>query len=433
MKQNQLQWCLLAFIFGLISKLFVPTPVGFVAMLDMLTYVLGPIIMIKEFGRYERKVRLLFALAFLWLLGGIMSDLYRGTPGALILKQNMIIFNAITTLAVAFWILRHSPKAIAFFFAASAISGFISLYAFQNGAILFQAIRAGYDGGGSLEGFLAEKMRYPLYIGVVIMAIIMPLRIRGLIPWPVCIAGYFLAAMFVLLNGSARSTCLIYLANAFLVCMYVYWPKTLKSLFRYKFRALLYACAAALCANFLYHQAAKAGLLGEEGMKHYEQKQSGESTSFLDDRADLLVNWPFLWRHPILGAGSELIDRWGYVDDSPYVSHVDAAGRYVRRERFLGHSVLVGQWTACGAFGLIYWVFVLVLFISFLSDKVLVLGQYGPFCIASIVTLTWHILFSPYGGHRSDITFMTAFVTAMASPRFIEIAKISFWNWRLRK
>lgn len=400
---------ILAFSLGIISSLYISTPVGFVAMLDLLSCIVGPILFLTNFGRYTKHFRTLLLLMVLWALNAIISDAWRGTPLSVAFKAEMILVSSLTLLVMGEWLCRKTPYALPLFLSGVAISSVISLYYFQNGALLAQAVMRGFSAGSAgMTEFLTEKQVKPLYASCIFMTIIMGARYFKLIPWFLCIILTFFIGVYMLIAGGARSVFLIYAGTAFIMFLYVYSHKTLRWMFEHKLRTIFLVCVAAVLINGLYTIVARNGLLGEEGYRHYEDKVAGE-ISFLDDRADILINWPFLWRSPIIGAGSEFRDQWGYVNQSKYVVH-EIAGQYIDHQTFFGHSCIVGAWTSNGLFGLIFWLYVLYLIFDFLGKRVFVFGDLGPFVVFSMVSLCWAILFSPYGGFRGKAMFCAAFV-----------------------
>lgn len=427
--KNYSSFNVLSLFLGVVSALYVSTPVGFVAMLDMLSYIVGPIIFVTNYPRYTKHFRGLLLALFLWILNAIISDIWRGTPSVVAFKAEMILVNSFTLAVFGEWLMRKTPYALPLFLSGASISAVISLYYFQNGALLWFAVQSGYYGqAGGIAGYLIDKQVKPIYASCFFMTIAMGIAYYKMIPWFASIILTFFVGLYLLLNGGARSIFLIYLGTSVLMLLYVYKKELLKMMFAHKVRTLVLMALCAVVVNALYTVAAKSGWLGEEGYKHYEDKVAGRIT-FMDDRADLLVNWPFLWRSPIIGAGSEYRDTWGYVNDSKYVQHYDVMGRYINHEKFFGHSCIVGAWTSNGIFGLITWAYVLWLIFDFLKRNVTALGTLGPFVIFGLVNLIWDILFSPYGGFRGKAMFCAAFLALSQDPKYMEWLRNSF-NWR---
>ena len=362
------RYSVLAFLVGLGSALYVPTPMGRVAMFDLASYVFAIPLFLQRFQKYPKVFKRLLFLGVLWVLNSIVTDFYRGMDFMIAFKAAMIMLNSLALMIVCEWILWKTPRCIPYFLAGASISAVISLYYFQNGALLYFAMNNGYgDVAGSMGEFLHEKQTTPLYVAMIFTAGVMLPRLWGFFPKSFCVLLTFCAGLYVMVHGGSRSTCLVYVSVAGLMACYFYAPKFFMALFRNKLVSLACVALAAVVFNSVYVFVCKNGYLGESGIKKYEEKMSGES-SFLDDRNDIVVNWPFLWRSPVIGAGTIPIDRWGYMDRNPHIPHTDQFGHPIYYTYFLGHSCIVYAWVANGVFGLLFWAYILWLILDFLGQ-----------------------------------------------------------------
>ena len=415
----------LAFLVGLGSTLYVPTPMGRVAMFDLASYALAIPLFFQRYPKYPKVFRRLLFLGVLWILNSIVTDFYREMPFMIAFKAVMIMLNSLTLMIVCEWILWKTPRCIPYFLAGASISAVISLYYFQNGALLNFALTNGYGSvAGSMGEFLQEKQTTPLYVAMIFTAGVMLPRLWGFFPRLFCVFLTFCAGLYVMVHGGSRSTCLVYVSVAGLMACYFYAPKFFMALFRNKLVTFACVALAAVVFNSVYVFACKNGYLGEHGIRKYEEKISGQS-SFLDDRNDIIVNWPFLWRSPIIGAGTIPIDRWGYMDRNPHIPHADQFGRPIHYTIFLGHSCIVYAWVANGVFGLLFWAYILWLIFDFLGNKVFLLGDAGPFVFHGIIAIIWAILFSPYGGFRGKAMMIAAFVALAKDPNYLRWLGVS--------
>lgn len=413
---NNAKYSFIAFCLGVISNLFVETPVGFWAMLDMLSLAVAGPLLLMEWRCYPKRLKTLILLLVCWCANAAVSDWYRGTPFMPAFKYEFIIFNCLCLIALAAWVLRKSQRAIGWYIAGTAISMVISLYKFQNGALMASAMLRGFSGVGSgMTDYLIEKQVKPIWVSMFLFVGVFSLRRFWRVPWAFCVCAFAVGAFYVLLNGGSRSGFLISMSSAILMAVYAYAPKLYEVVFERKLIVLIVVAVAAVFFNAAYLLAAKNGFLGEMGYKKWEEKNSGVG-GMLDNRSDILINWPFLWRSPIIGAGTEMIDHWGYVNQSDLVSH-EVQGRYRDNSTFYGHSCVVMAWTAHGIFGLLFWVYILWLAMTFLGQRVYVLGDSGPFVMASIISVSWHILFSPFGGRGSKM-FMAVFLALAMDKNF---------------
>lgn len=402
----------LAFLMGLVSSLYVSTPGGFVAMFDLAAYLFAIPLFFTSYPSYPRMFKRLLGFGVLWLVGEALSNFYRGTSLMVTFKASMILADSLCLLIVSAWILQKTPKAFAWFLIGTSISSVISLYHFQNGALLAYAVGAGYTGGEGMSSYLMDKQVKPLWVKMIIMGGVFALRMLIKLPWPICIASFSLGGAYLLINGGSRSTFLTMNCTAGIMALYVYAPRIFCMLFKKKMVTLFCVLVAAVLFNALYMSLAKSGVLGENGLAKYEAKKSGES-SFLDNRNDIVVNWPYLWRSPIIGAGSELIDKEGYL----------AKGKTATYERdgtvrLLGHSCIIGAWCTSGILGLAFWVFVLWLMLDFLGRRCFLFGDVGPFVLYGLISMVWSILFSPYGGFRGQVMLTAAFLALAKDRRF---------------
>ncbi len=257
------------------------------------------------------------------------------------------------------------------------------------------------------------------------MGVVFPLRLMRVLPWIACAGFFVICGAFILVKGGGRSSFLICCSAGGMLLIYAYYPRFLRLLFKRKLATMGILALAAVGFSSLYYELAKRGVLGEEGFAKYESRKAGETTA-LDNRADLLINWPFLWRSPILGAGTGMLDRWGYVDRSPYAAHFDAVGRPVHHETFFGHSCIVGSWTQCGIAGLIFWIYLLALIFRFLGDRVFVLRDVGPFIIYTLLNYVWGICFSSFFTFRGKVMFMVAFLAVLDSKQSQSWVRMAF-------
>jgi hypothetical protein len=394
-----------AFLLGLGSSLFVPTPFGRVAMFDAATFVLAPLCFLyirKSFSQAEQKI--LWA-SFLWFLGACYSNWWREEDFYIALKGDAIVFNVICMLIVTITLLKQSHHAFLWFCVGSAISGVVSLYVFQNGATLEFAESAGYAGQGGVQAFLQEKQVYPIYAGAILMAMLFPLRSMGFIPWLVVFAGCILSAFWLLFWGGSRSGFGTMFITALIVAGYAYFRPLVQAVTRNLLLSLVVMSLLCATAFQTYKHLALSGVLGEAEYQKYIGEIGESESGALGSRDDLIRAWPFLKSHPIVGAGSSAIDRWGVIQDDFKIP---------------GHSAVVGAWTQNGIAGLFFWLYALYLMIDFMRKRMILFGDWFPFLASQLIAVVWHILFSPFGGFRGIICMGVALCVFSCSPKVME-------------
>jgi hypothetical protein len=395
----------MAFLMGLGSVLFVSTPFGRVAMFDAATFVLAPFCFLysrRYFSQAEQKI---IWASVLWFLGACYSNWWREEDFYIALKGDAIVFNVICMLIVCITALKQSHQVFLWFCVGSAISSVVSLYVFQNGAILEYAETAGYAGIGGVQEFLVEKQVYPIYAGALLMAVLFPLRSMGIIPWVVVFAGCIFSAFWLLFWGGSRSGFGTMFVTALIVAGYAYFRPLVQSILRNLMLSLVALSLLCTLTFLTYKHLAMSGVLGEVEYQKYIGEIGESDSGALGSRDDLIRAWPFLKAHPLVGAGSSGIDRWGVIKDDFKIP---------------GHSAVVGAWTQNGIAGLFFWLYALYHIMNFMRQRMILFGDWFPFIASQMVTAIWAILFSPFGGSRGIICMMVAICVVSCSPKVME-------------
>ncbi len=384
---------LFAFLSGLGSSLFIATPFGRVAMFDLACYFIAPVLYVLNYKKFTTAERRFLLLSLLWLVGAIWSNWWRQEPFDVAFKGNAIVFNVWCMLVVCIHLLKKDHRAWMWFTVGNGISCVISLYYFQNGALLTFAERAGYWGAGGMQEYLVDKQVYPIYFRLILKSVLLPLVTLVGFPWLPVVTILMASAFFLLFNGGSRSSFGLNLLSSFFIVGYAYLRKLTKFVLDHFALALSISAVAAWLIFSIYKNLALSGALGEQEFRKYEYEMVLSEAGVLGSRDDILRAWPFLRDHPIVGAGSSAIDRWGYMEDTFMLP---------------GHSALVGAWVQNGIFGLIFWGYALYLIASFIQHRVMRLREYAPFIVITAVYMIWNILFSPFGLYRGEVSCLLA-------------------------
>ncbi len=382
-------------------------------MLEFLTYLVGPVLFIKEFKSYSKIQNRLFFLCFLWMLGCAYSNLWRGEDFFLGFKAVMIIFGMGCLLAFFFWMVKSDYRTVLWFMVGGGISSVIGLYAFQNGALLEMATKVGYT-GGYIGDFLVEKQVYPILAACLFYSVLFPLFARGWIPWWVCIGGMFFCSFFILFQGGSRSGFGVYFLCALFTFALAYMKGTVRKVMSHSTLVFCMAPLVLLGVYVLYVYLAANMYLGEyEYQKYKAEMVENENASVLGSRDDLIRAWPFLRDHPLVGAGSSAYDRWGYMV------------KYIHRDtvRLPAHSFVVGSWVKDGIVGLVFWLYVLAVIFNFIRKQCLYFDRWSPFLLLNRVMLIWNVLFSPFSG-RGNVCMAIAFSVLCLDRNFFDFVRM---------
>jgi O-antigen ligase len=190
---------------------------------------------------------------------------------------------------------------------------------------------------------------------------------------------------------------------------YAYLRRLTKLVLDHLILVLSISVVSALLVFSIYKNLALSGALGEQEFEKYEREMVLSEAGMLGSRDDIIRAWPFLKNHPIVGAGSSAIDRWGYMEDD---------------FKLPGHSALVGAWVQNGIFGLIFWVYALYLIANFIQHRVMRLREYAPFIVITAVSMIWAILFSPFGGYRGEVSCFLALCVVSKDAKWLDVVEM---------
>jgi len=149
-----------------------------------------------------------------------------------------------------------------------------------------------------------------------------------------------------------------------------------------------------------YEILASKGYLGKEQQMKYSY-QAGKLGLFLGGRSEILVSSKAILESPIIGHGSwaknqkyakmivDLKKKMGYV-----------TGPANELGLIPTHSHLFGAWVEAGIVGAIFWGWMLSLSFRASIRLFTTKDPHFPFLIFIAILMSWHILFSPFGGAR---------------------------------
>jgi hypothetical protein len=167
-----------------------------------------------------------------------------------------------------------------------------------------------------------------------------------------------------------------------------------------------------------YRYAATAGILGDDARDKYETESSGEYGLLLGGRPDLLGSIPAIYDSPILGHGSWAVD-WRYLlaeQDALRLLGYKQAIELTREDYdsaiIPAHSFLLQAWVFAGIAGAVFWAWVLGFTVKTFMRIYPPTAPLLPLFALLALSLTWDILFSPYGS-TERIYFPYCFVMLM--------------------
>lgn len=194
-----------------------------------------------------------------------------------------------------------------------------------------------------------------------------------------------------------------------------------------------------------YKLLAKNGALGDDQYKKYvmqTSRGSGMLQLLMTGRSGFFAAFSAALDKPIVGHGAWALDYKGYYQHylekfgsyeelSDYEAYRDWQESHGVYSYIPGHSQIMGAWTWYGIFGLIFWLYILMLYWNTLRKRMSVIPQwFGYFCIA-LPSGMWALFFSPFGARIPSVLLfvLCLFVKAVYEKRMMLPPKMS---WEIR-
>ena len=339
----------------------------------------------KAAGRVDFP-RWVIILGILWLFGQVLTDAVHGSAFVDYSRGWSKIAFTITNASALFLLLNDNPRRLLLFGLGLAAGSALQYY-----------LNPGVLAPGDPWKF---GLGWPITLFSVLLVSHGPLfRVRLVAPFVLV----FLA-LLNLENGFRMLAGVCFLAGAYLLLQLL--PHS-RSLWRplLSFRRLLLVCTFGLAGSVMFIQvysySAQAGLLGLDAQRKYEQQASGVWGLIVGGRTETLVSTQAILDSPIIGHGSwakdfyytdllaERLARYGYT--------LRAASVAQESGLIPTHSYLLGAWVEAGMLGGLFWLAVLLMPAAVLANLYTTRLPLSPLFAFAAFSLTWDILFSPYG------------------------------------
>lgn len=382
---------IVAFSAGLATLLFIPTPLGRIALFELASYALAILILLsggyKYFNKLQRRI-ILFSL--LWLVSTILTDLIRGEGQFTLIKSSLVVLSVPCVLIVAFSFLRRKKFSFLWYIVGYGISGIASLYIFHNGAFLFYAGSTSNFAFFDITRYLIPKQYMPFYVNGITYGLLFPLNVFYGLPILLMSLMFSLGSAQMLFVGS-RLHFLTYSLTAIFILGLLFSKKFLRKTFKNPIMIILMIVPILYVIFEIYAYTAGEGILGESERQKFENQVLYSEYGAVGGRESSIETAKYAILHPFIGTGSSRINQ-----DNPH-------------ERVSGHSIIFGAWAINGFGGLLFWAYVIFILVQFGKKFDLIDKRWLPFIMFIIVETFWHILFSPFGYYRGFICVVIAY------------------------
>ena len=384
---------ILLLVLGLLSMVKIRV-MGTFAAAEIIVFLSYLFIPIKGFLSNPKMKRLML-LAFVWLLGIIISDVYNQTPTTDALKGSFNVVFLISLIPFVYWAVADDPKRILYFWLGSGLSGLFSFYFLKS-----------YDDFYAYDVWRVYAY-YPL-----IMAVSGWLYSKERKAWAYLLAEGF--AIWTLFHASRNVFLCLTMANILLIFtdrLQATEEESVMSKYRRSIVGLLVCfLIGAAVIDVSYEYGAANGYLGERAQAKYFM-QKANVNGLASGREDFFMSSVLVSRNPIWGYGSYAKDKEGFTDKYLYEHGMEDNSGTKEIELLPGHSYIMGAWVYSGFLGAIFWFFVLWQWFrcmkrgTFLyEDRLTGLFTYFMFYYL------WCILFSPFSDRLNFLMFIVPLI-----------------------
>ena len=365
--------------------------VGTFAVGELLVFASTPFVGWRAFLANPGMRRLL-GLAFLWLVGVLVSDVYNQTPLLDALKGCFNVLFLIALMPFSYWILSDSLHRILYFWGGYSLSALVNFFFFfaptLESRFDFEVWRV--YAFWPLFAFLASFLYYKGWrkTGMVVA--------QGFAFWTL-----FQSSRNVFLCMTVATAVLLYLAMS-------EGRETVERMALYgrkRFLLFVVGVLAIVFAAFFYERGAERGVFGEAVQNKYLMQKHAD-IGLASGRVDFVMSLLLIRDNPLVGYGSYAKDKDGFRDRYLY-EHGYAVRKAKGEELLPGHSYILGAWVYAGVLGVFFFVFALRQIWSMLSGGSML---HEPALAALLLYVSlqyaWNILFSPFADRFPYLMFL---------------------------
>lgn len=409
---------------GSATKIFF---LGTISFSELVIFPLAPVILLLNLVRMRNEgfLRFVYMLMFL-VFGMIVSSLWNHTRFPYILKLFAVFYGFGAYYIVFYRLLRDNFGGIWWFFLGAAISGIITIWAFNPTA---DVSSTGFAYIGEREG--EEVMRGPLFwIGKVrswgslpIIGAYLKIPILYSVLTPIMFTAF---AMFTTISGRAQSICVL-LGGAM---MFVGRKSrvSMGKIGRHFFVFVGIGIVVLAAYKFMYSYLASNGTLGEEARHKYEWQTArgkGVLNILMSGRKEFFIATTAIIDSPIFGFGPRAEDKNSYAMKFLYkygsYEDVQAYSYGLYKCMQMGiipqiptHSHIMSAWLWCGLPGFLFFLWVLYCMYRHLRFYSAAIPQWFGYFALTIPSMLWSIFFNPFGSRATLPLLMACLFFARA-------------------
>lgn len=417
---------ILAFLLGLGTRQQVNV-IGYLPFAELAMVLLLPVNFTRTFSSANlRKTGWMVPLCFVWLASAVLTDIYRATDWSLAARGIARAFVYCIAIPQVVWFFSTDGYKKAIWFTAGTVpSAILSQFIFRGGVI---------EGRERVYGraIIDFESHWSMVLGAgILLALLIFYRRSPLLTHAIAWA----TGIFQIANGS-RSAGGVFLLGSVL-CMVKraaggkLWSRdVLVSAVRIALAGVVLG-AVSYGIYVLYADAAASGRLGDKAQDKYLEQASSRFGLLLGGREAVVSGVIAAFNSPIIGYGSWPLDREGFYLQACELSGRDPDPNFYRLGYPLipTHSHVMCAWVENGIGGLLFWGYVILFYVRQILRPVLDEKRLGLYFAVAVLSLVWHILFSPMAG-RIEQCVVIALVANDAYGLTLDAAQRGLQAWR---
>lgn len=387
---------------------------GTISFSELVIFPLAPLILALNWQKMKQEGFLTFIYMLMFLIGGMFaSALWNHTRFPYILKLFAVFYGFGAYYIVFYRLLRDNFGGLWWVFLGAAISGIITIWAFNPTA---EVSSAGFRFIANAE--TEDVIRGPLFwIGQVrglgqlpILAEYLKIPLAYSVITPVLFVAF---AMFTTVTGRAQSMCV--LVGGAMMFIGRKSRRRMQTIGKHFWIFMVVGMIVLFSYKFVYSYAAANGYLGDEARIKYEHQTNrgkGAISMLVAGRTEFFIALSAIVDHPIIGFGPRAEDTNGYAENFllRYGTEQDILGYYycLRQSMALGivrgiptHSHIMAAWLWCGLPGLIFFLWVLYTIYRHLRYSISAVPQWFGYFALTIPSVVWSIFFNPFTDRMS--------------------------------
>jgi len=358
----------------------------------------------------KRRIGIILTLMLLWLVGQIVTDIYRSVePHDWLRGQANIVIFMLDLIAITILLKGNGRRQLIF------------LYGLAVGLTLSVRLQPGFIEGGR-EG--AIKFAYSPALFYFVAAATCFFYQRG--RYSIVGLIFFADICFNVIFNSRSLTLVIFVATCLILPVIPENIGRIRILPPARSRARVFVIVgitliAGTIASKTMTTLAASGALGDRAQQKNQVQTSTGWGILIGGRPEILVSSQAVIDSPILGHGSWAKDakytRMLADIESEYGVKVSSAQESRYDYVIPSHSHIMSAWVEAGILGAVFWIYILVLTVKSILVAARSQLPLKPAYIPLLVLFVWDDMFSPFGGMaRITASFLIVLICDILDP-----------------